>query len=198
MDIKASDVKKLRDLTGAGMMDAKQALKASDGNLDKAAKMLREKGAEIAESKAKRSASQGLISAYVHQGNKIGVLVELNCETDFVARNEDFKKLAHDLAVHIAGMHPLYISPEDVPDEVIKKEKELYKSQFKDKSKEVADKAIGGKLNDFYASVCLLKQPFVLNQDLTIEELMAEVVGKLKENVQISRFTRFELGVKDK
>src|SRR4030042_3701268 len=150
MEIRASDVKKLRDLTGAGMMGAKKALKASDGNLDKAAKLLREQGTQLAESKSERTASQGVIATYIHPGDQVGVLVELNCETDFVARNDDFKKLAHNLAIHVAGMHPLYVTPEDVPEDVIKKEKELYHSQLKGKSKSTAGKPLAGKVAGLY------------------------------------------------
>ena len=127
----------------------------------------------------------------------MGVLVELNCETDFVARNEDFNKLAHNLAIHVAGMCPLYITPEDVPKKVIDKETELYKSQLKGKSKTVADKAIKNKLDGFYTSVCLLKQPFVLDQDIKVENLITDMVGILKENIKITRFIRFEVGVGD-
>lgn len=197
MEIKAEVVKKLRDLTGCGMMDVKRALQASDGNLEKAAKLLQKKGAQIAESKSERVASQGVIASYIHPGDKVGVLVELNCETDFVARNEDFKQLAHNLAVHVAGMHPLYVDPKDVPVAVIKKEKDLYKSQSEGKPKELIDQAIEGKLNSFYESVCLTKQPFVLDPDKKVEDLIAEIVGILKENIKVSRFVRFELGVRE-
>lgn len=197
MDIKAKDVKKLRDLTGVGMMDAKKALKSADGNFNKATKFLKGKGTQLAESKSSRGASQGVIVSYIHPGDKVGVLVELNCETDFVARNEDFNKLAHNLAVHVAGMCPLYIAPEDVPKKVIEKETELYKSQLKDKSKTVANKTIKGKLDGFYASVCLLKQPFVLDQNVKVESLITDMVGILKENIKITRFIRFEVGVDD-
>ena len=194
MNIKASDVKKLRDLTGVGMMDAKKALESADGNLDKASKFLREKGVQLAKKKSGRNASQGVIVSYIHPGDKIGVLVEVNIETDFVAKNEDFKKLAHNLAIHVAGMQPLYIQPSDIPKDVIEKEKKLYKAQLKDKPKALADKAIEGKLENFYASVCLLKQPFVLDQDLSVEDLITDTIGVLKENIQVTRFIRFEVG----
>ena len=194
MNIKASDVKKLRDLTGVGMMDAKKALESADGNLDKASKFLKERGIQLAENKSERNASQGIVTYYIHPGDTIGVLLELNSETDFVAKNEDFKKLAHNIAIHIAGMHPLYIKPSDVPKDVIEKEKKLYKSQLKSKSKVVADKAIEGKLENFYASICLLKQPFVLDQDLSVEDLITDTVGVLKENIKVARFVRFEVG----
>lgn len=196
MEIKISDVKKLRELTAAGMMDAKKALQATGGDFDKAAKMLREKGAELAESKSERGASQGVVVSYIHPGSRIGVLVELNCETDFVAKIPDFKKLAHNLAVQVAGMHPLYIAPEDVPDDVIKKETALYKSQLKGKSKATINKAIKSKLDNFYESVCLLQQPFVLDQNIKTEGLIADAVGVLKENIRVARFVRFEVGDK--
>ncbi len=192
--VKSGDIKKLRDLTGAGMMDAKAALENAEGDFDKATKLLMEKGAQLAESKADRSALQGLIVDYIHPGDRVGVLLELNCETDFVARNEDFKKLAHNLALQVAGMQPIYISPEDVPADVIAKEREVYVAQVADKSKEIAEKAVQAKLEDFYAAVCLIKQPFVLNPELKVENLIAETVVILKENIKIARFVRFELG----
>ena len=192
--VKLDDIKKLRELTGAGMMDAKAALENSDGDFKKATKLLMEKGAELAESKADRNASQGLVVSYIHPGDHIGVLLELNCETDFVARNEDFKKLAHNLALQVAGMHPIYISPEDVPAEVADKEREVYAAQVQDKSKDTAEKAIQGKLEDFYASVCLIKQPFVLNPELTVQNLIDETLVILKENIKVARFMRFEVG----
>jgi len=197
MEIKAEVVKKLRDITGAGMMDVKKALIASDGDFEKATKLLQEKGAQIAEAKSERTADQGLVVSYIHPGDKIGVLLELNCETDFVSRNEDFKKLAHNLALQVAGMQPIYVYPEDVPEEVIKKEKELYKSQLAGKPKAAVDQALEGKLNSFYESVCLTKQPFVLDQEKTVEDLISELVGILKENIKIGRFVRFELGVRE-
>lgn len=191
---KLGDIKKLRELTGAGMMDAKSALENAEGDFEKATKILMEKGAQLAESKADRSALQGIVISYIHPGDRVGVLLELNCETDFVARNEDFRKLAHNLALQVAGMHPIYIAPEDVPAEVAEKEREVYAAQVRSKSKETAEKAIQGKLDDFYASVCLIKQPFVLNQELTVENIIAETVGILKENIKIARFVRFEVG----
>jgi len=194
MDIKANDVKKLRDLTGAGVMDAKKALSEAEGDVEKALAILKEKGAALAESKSDRAASQGMIATYIHPGDKIGAMVEVNCETDFVARGEDFKKLVRQIALHVAGMRPLYISPEDVPAEVLDAEKELYRSQAADRSKGAADKSIAGKLEGFYESVCLLRQPFVLEPDKKIEDLINEVVGVVKENIKVARFVRFEVG----
>ena len=194
MEIKATDVKKLRDLTGSGMMDAKKALVEAKGDTNKALAILKEKGAAIAASKSERVTSQGLIFAYIHPGDKIVSMVEVNCETDFVARGDDFKKLVKQIATHVAGMQPLYVGIEDVPAEVIAAEKELYKSQMAGKAKDMADKAIAGKLDSFYESVCLLRQPFVLDQDKTVEELINDFVGIVKENIKVARFARFELG----
>ena len=192
--IKTTDVKKLRELTGAGMMDAKTALEVSEGDFDKATKQLLEKGAQLAESKSDRNASQGIITTYIHPGDSVGVLLELNCETDFVARNEYFKKLAKNLEVHVAGMHPIYITPEDVPEDVIKKEQEVYRAGLKDKSKDMVKKAMQDKLESFFESICLLKQPYVLNQDIKVEDLISETVVVLKENIKVARFVRFEVG----
>jgi len=194
MEIKASDVKKLRDLTGSGMMDVKKALTEAKGDTDRALVILKERGIAIAASKSERVTSQGLIASYIHPGDKIGVLVEVNCETDFVARGDDFKKLVKQIATHIAGMQPLYVSPDDVPADVITAETELYKSQVADKAKDVADKAIAGKLEGFYESVCLLRQPFVLDQDKKVEDLINDVVRVVKENIKVARFARFEVG----
>ncbi|MBU1092125.1 elongation factor Ts [Patescibacteria group bacterium] len=194
MAISTKDIKKLREITGAGLLDARSALESSEGDFEKATKILMEKGAQIAKSKSDRNALQGIIVQYIHPGDRIGVLLELNCETDFVARNDDFKKLAHNLALQVAGMHPIYISPEDIPEDVLKKEKEVYSAQLQDKSKESSQKASQGKLDAFYESVCLTKQIFVLNSDIKVEELMAETVGILKENIKIARFVRFEVG----
>lgn len=194
MTISTKEIKKLREITGAGLLDARSALETAEGDFEKATKILMEKGAQIAESKSNRNALQGVITYYIHPGDRIGVLLELNCETDFVARNDDFKKLAHNLAVQVAGMHPIYISPEDVPEDVLKKEKEVYSAQLQDKSKESSKKALQGKLDAFYEAVCLTKQPFALNSDLKVEELMAETVGILKENIKVARFVRFEVG----
>ncbi|HAR54923.1 TPA: elongation factor Ts [Patescibacteria group bacterium] len=194
MAISTKDIKKLREITGAGLLDARGALESAEGDFDKATKLLMEKGAQIAESKSDRNALQGIIVNYIHPGDRIGVLLELNCETDFVARNEDFKKLAHNLALQVAGMHPIYIAPDDVPMDVLDKEKEVYAAQLQDKSKGAAEKALQGKLEAFYEAVCLIKQPFVLNPELKVEELMAETVGILKENIKIARFVRFEVG----
>jgi len=194
MTISTKEIKKLREITGAGLLDAKSALENAEGDFEKATKILMEKGAQIAESKSNRNALQGIITQYIHPGDRIGVLLELNCETDFVARNDDFKKLAHNLVVQVAGMHPIYISPEDVPEDVLKKEKEVYSAQLQDKSKESGKKALKGKLDAFYESVCLTKQPFVLNSEIKVEELMAETIGILKENIKIARFVRFEVG----
>jgi len=194
MEIKATDVKKLRDMTGMGLMEVKKALNESNGDMDKALAVLKERGAAIAASKSERTTSQGLVATYLHPGDKIGAMVEVNCETDFVARGDDFKKLVKQIATHVAGMQPLYVGPEDVPADVIAAEKELYKSQVAGKSEEIANKVIEGKLDGFYESVCLLRQPFVLDQDKKIEDLINDVVGVVKENIKVARFVRFEVG----
>jgi len=174
MEIKATDVKNLRDMTGAGMMDAKKALAEAEGNLDKAKEILKERGATIAAQKAERVVAHGVVSSYVHIGNKIGVLVEVNVETDFVARDERFISFARDIAVHVAGMNPKYISA----DEVLASE--LAEADDKDA---------------YIKEVCLVEQPYVKNSSMTVQQLVQEQVAHFKENIQIRRFVRFELGV---
>jgi elongation factor Ts len=195
MAISVDDIKKLRELTGAGMMKAKEALVEADGDFDKAQELLRKAGAVSAAKKADREARNGLIEAYVH-GGKIGVLVEVNCETDFVARTDDFKTFARDIALQIAATTPEYLRPEDVPAEVVAKESDFHKSELASQKKpaEMIDKIVGGKLAKFYEGICLTKQPFVKDPDKTIENLTTELVGKLGENIVIRRFERIELG----
>ncbi len=186
-------VQQLRAQTGAGIMDAKTALKEANGDYDKALEALRKRGAAVAEKKAGRDASQGIITSYIHM-NKIGVLVELNCETDFVARTNDFLQLAKDIAMQVASMNPRFVAPEDVPQEVIDKEREIYAAQMEGKKPAaVQEKIVNGKMNKFYEEVCLLHQPFFKNQDITIQELMTQAVGKLGENIKVGRFVRFSL-----
>lgn len=187
-------IKELRELTGAGMLEIKESLIESNNDKEKAIEILRKKGALKLGKKSDRSAKEGLIEAYVHPGSRIGVLLELNCETDFVARTGDFKALAKELAMHIAAANPLYITPNDVPMEVIEKEKEIYKEQSKEKASGVANKIIEGKLTKFYEEVCLLEQPFIKNPDIKIKVLLAEAVAKIGENIQVKRFSRFVLG----
>ncbi len=193
--IKANQVKQLRETTGASMMECKKALEESGGDEKKALKILRQKGKSIALKKSSREAKQGIIDSYIHSTGKVGVLLELNCETDFVARNEEFKKLAHDLAMHVAGMCPQYLTPGDIPEEVIKAEKDIYKKQFSDSGKpqEVIDKIIEGKIKKYSEEISLLTQPFVKNPDITIKELIEEKIAKLGENIKVGQFTRYEL-----
>ena len=193
--ITAEQVKKLRDQTGVSMMECKRALEQSNGDYDKALELLKLKSKDVALKKSEREAKQGIIEAYIHSNGKIGVLLELNCETDFVARNQEFKELAHDLAMHIAGMDPRYISPEDIPKEVIETEKIIYEKQFADtdKPKKVIGQIIDGKIKKFSQEICLLTQPFVKNPDMTVKELIEEKIAKLGENIKIRRFVRYEL-----
>ncbi len=187
------DIKKLRDMTGAGMMDAKKALEEAGDDMEKAVEVLRKKGVASAAKKADREARAGVIESYVH-GEKIGVLVEINCETDFVARTDDFKQFAHDIAMHIAATNPEYTNPEDVPEEVIEKEKEIYRGEVEGKPAEIMDKIVAGKLDKYYEGVCLMRQPFVKDPDKSIQELTTELVAKIGENIVIRRFSRLELG----
>lgn len=198
MPISAQDIKSLRDSTGAGMMDAKVALEEAKGDMTKAAELLRVKGIAKAEKKSDRDASAGVVEAYVH-GGKIGVLVEINSETDFVARTEDFQAFAHDVAMHIAASNPLYLDRESVPAEVIDKEKQLITDELASSGKpaEHMDKIVEGKLGKFYSEVCLLEQAFVKDPDQTIDQLRTNLVAKIGENIVIRRFTRMELAGDD-
>lgn len=187
-------IKELREQTGAGIMDVKEALEESGGDKEKAIEVLRKKGLAKQAKKADRVANEGIIESYIHAGGRIGVLLEINCETDFVARTDDFKNLAKEIALHIAAANPLYISTEDVPTEVIEKEKEIYKEQSAGKPDDVIEKMLEGKISKYYEEVCLLNQPFVRDGDKTIGGLLAEATGKMGENIQIRRFARFMLG----
>ena len=190
-------IKELRELTGAGMMEIKHALTEASNDKDKAVEILRKKGALKAGKKADRAANEGLVEAYIHPGSRVGVLLELNCETDFVARTADFKSLAKDIAIHIAASNPLYIAIEHVPAEVVEKEKESYKEQMKGKPDDVVAKIMEGKLAKYYEEVCLLEQPFVKNPDIKIKNLVGQAVAKIGENIQVKRFARFVLGSQD-
>jgi elongation factor Ts len=196
MAITAEQVKQLRDKTGAGMMDCKTALTETGGDMEKAVDLLRKKGLASAAKRAGRATKDGMIGHYIHMGGKVGVIVEVNCETDFVARTEDFQVLAKELAMHIAAAAPLYVKREDIPADVIEKEKEIYRAQFADSGKpaNVVDKIAEGKLESFYAQVCLLDQPSVRDPDVTIKQMVANAASKTGENVTISRFARFKLG----
>jgi len=195
MATQISDITKLRETTGAGMMDCKKALEEAKGDFDKAIEVLRKKGAATAAKRSDRDAKEGLVVSYVHNG-RIGTLLELNSETDFVAKNEDFKQLANALAMHVAAANPEYISPEDVPAEVIAKEREIEAAQLEGagKTKEVLEKILDGKISKYYSQVCLMKQPYVKNPDITIEDLLNDKTAAIGEKLAVRRFTRYELG----
>ncbi len=200
MEISANSVKELRDKTGAGMMDCKNALQESQGDFTKAIEILRKKGLSAAAKKIGRQASEGVVSSYIHAGGKIGVLVEVNCETDFVARNEHFQSFVKDIAMHIAASNPSYIRIDEVPQVVLEKEKEIYKAQLKEDPKmvnkppPVLEKIVEGRLQKFYEESCLLKQTFIKDPTKTIEILTSEMIAKIGENIQIRRFMRFQVG----
>ena len=196
-DIPAADVNKLRDQTGAGMMDSKRALEEAGGDLDKAKEVLRLKGQASAQKRAGRTVSEGIVQSYIHAGGKIGVLVEVDCETDFVARNEDFQGFAREVALHVAAARPEYVSEEDVPDEVREAELRIYEQQAEDKPEDVRPKVAEGRLNKWLDEVVLLRQLHVneeKHESKTIEQMRAELAAKTGENVLIRRFERFEVG----
>lgn len=197
MNITADSVKELREQTGAGMMDCKKALTEAGGNYEKALDVLRQKGLAMASRKASREASEGLIGSYIHMG-KIGVLAEVNCETDFVAKTDDFQELVKDIAMHIAATNPVYVNREQIPLEVIEKEKAIYASQVTNKPPQVVEKIVEGKLEKFYSDMCLVDQIFIKDQDQKkkIKDLIIEKIAKLGENILIKRFVRFQLGEK--
>ena len=194
--ISAAQVKELRQKTGAPMMDCKQALEEAKGDLEQAIVHLRKKGVATAAKKATRVTSEGSVASYIHAGGKIGVLVEVNCESDFVARTDDFKDLVHDIAMHIAASDPKFIRREDVTPEAYEREKEIYREQAKatGKPQNVVDKIVEGKMGKFYEEVCLYDQPFIKEQTITVSQLIASKVGKLGENISVRRFARFKVG----
>jgi len=196
MGINAKMVKELRDKTGAGIMDCKEALSEAKGDIEEATKILREKGLKTAERKASREATEGVIEAYIHPGNRVGVLLELNCETDFVARTSEFNELAKDLTMQIAAAKPDYIYRDDVPDEVIESEKEVLKNQAlkEGKPEHIVEKIIEGRLEKFYSRVCLMEQFFIKDDKKTIGELVKGYIAKLGENIVVKRFTLYLLG----
>ncbi len=196
MNITAESVRLLREQTGAGMMDCKSALVEAQGDMNKAQEVLRKKGLAAAAKRAGRSASEGMIGHYIHPGAKVGVLVEINCETDFVAKNEDFQAMVRDVAMHIAAAAPNYVTKEEVPQAIIDKEKEIYRAQAvaAGKPEAVADKIAEGKLKDFYATNCLLEQAFVKDPKVTVGQLIQEKVAVIKENILVRRFARFRVG----
>ncbi len=196
MKISAAMVKELRTATGAGVLDAKKALEASDGDFDKAADLLREKGAARAAKRVGREASEGVVEVYEHPGNRVGVMLELNCETDFVARNEQFLQLAHDLALQVAAMNPQYLTSEDVPSEELDRETAVLRAQAiaEGKPEQIADKIVAGRIKKFYAEFCLLDQPYIKDDKQTIQDLITNAISTTGENIKISRFVRYELG----
>ena len=193
--VSAQQVQQLRELTACGMMECKKALETANGNIEKAVEILRTTGAAKAVKKAEREASAGIIESYIHAGGKVGVLLELHCETDFVAQNEMFRQLAHDLALHIAGMDPLYVSADDIPKEVKENESRIYREQFADSGKpaEIVDKIIEGKIQAYAQDVALLEQSFVKDQDKKVKDVLNEYIAKLGENIQVGGFTRYEI-----
>src|SRR3981081_4400170 len=193
-DIDPQLVKQLREKTNAGMMDCKRALTEPEGDLAKADTMLRTKGIASASKKASRVTKEGIVASYIHLEGKVGVLVEVNCETDFVARNENFREFVKDITLHIAAAHPLYVSRADVPGNLIEAEREIYKAQVKGKPANVADKIVEGKLDKFYSTVCLLEQGFIKNPDVTIKDLLNAKISELGENIVIRRFVRYLVG----
>lgn len=200
MAVSLEDVKKLRELTGAGVVDCKTALEETNGDIQKAVENLRKKGILQAAKKEHRITSEGIIESYIHLGQRIGVLLELNCETDFVARNEEFKNLAHDLAMHIAAMMPKYVRKEDVPPEEIEKEREILIAQAKTtgKPEKVIEKIVEGKLAKFFEDLCLYEQQFVKDPSIKVGDLIKTYISKFGENIQVKRFVRFEIGKYEK
>jgi elongation factor Ts len=196
VNISARQVKELREKTGAPMMDCKQALTEAKGDMEQAVVVLRKKGVSVAAKKATRVTSEGSVASYIHAGGKIGVLVEINCESDFVARTEDFKELVHDVAMHIAASDPKFVRKEDVTPEAYEREKDIYRAQAiaGGKPANIAEKMVEGKMAKFYEEVCLLEQPFIKDQTVSIAQLIAAKIGKLGENIAVRRFARFKVG----
>ena len=194
--ISATLVKQLREKTGAGMMDCKQALVECDAEMDKAIDFLRKKGLATAQKRAGRAMTEGIVQSYIHMGGKLGVLVEVNCETDFVAKNEDFINFTKNIAMHIAASNPLGIRPEDVPEEIVNREKDIYQAQALETGKpdNVITKIVEGKMSKFFKDNCLLNQPYVRDPDLSVEDLLNELIAKIGENISIRRFVRFQTG----
>ena len=199
VNITAAHVKELRDKTNAPMMACKQALTEANGDMEAAIVLLRKKGIATAAKKAARVTSEGSVASYIHAGGKIGVLVEVNCESDFVARTDDFKNLVHDIAMHIAASDPKFIRKEDVTPEAYEKEKDIYRAQAAQTGKpaQVIEKIVEGKMGKFYEEVCLYEQPFIKDQTMTVSQLIASVIGKLGENITVRRFARFKVGSPD-
>ena len=196
MEITTDMVKELRAATGAGVLDCRNALQQAGGDFEKAVELLREKGLATAAKKAGREAREGVIASYVHMGGRIAALVEVNCETDFVARTPEFQQLAKDLAMQVVAANPQYLRPEDVPEEVLEREKAAYRAQAaaSGKPEHVIDRIVEGKLEKFYEETCLLRQPFIKDEEITVQDLLVQAIAKLGENIVIRRFVRYELG----
>jgi len=196
MEITAELVKKLREKTGVGLMDCKEALKHAAGNMEKAIEYLREKGLAKLQKRMGKVASEGVIASYIHTGGKVGTMVEVNCETDFVANTKEFQEFAKDIAMQITASNPLYVKREDVPEDAKEKEKNIYRKQAIESGKpeKIVDKIAEGKMEKFYQEVCLIEQPFIKNQDITVKELLEELIVKMGEKIIVNRFVRFQLG----
>lgn len=196
MEVSVNMVKELREKTGAGMMDCKKALSETGGNFEKAVDYLRQKGLSIAAKRAGKIASEGSIGSYIHAGGKIGVMVEVNCETDFVAKTDDFRAFAKDMAMHIAASSPLYIRRESVPPEEVEREREIYRAQAREagKPEKIVERIVDGKIEKFYGEVCLLEQPFIKDTGLAVQALLNGLISKLGEKIEIRRFVRFQVG----
>ena len=196
MDITASMVKELRDKTNAGMMDCKEALSASGGNLEQAVEYLRKKGLSAATKRSSRAAKDGMVASYIHMDGKIGVMVEVNCETDFVAKTDNFRAMVKDIAMHIAAANPTYLKPDDIPEDVMTRENGIYRDQAlaEGKPEKIIDRIIEGKIKKFYEEVCLLNQKFVKDMDITIQTLVNNMIANTGENIMVRRFARFQLG----
>ncbi len=196
MKITSQMVKELRDKTNAGMMDCKKALGETEGDMEKAVDLLRQKGLAVAQKRAGRSTSEGVVQTYIHAGGKLGVMVEVNCETDFVAKTDDFQNFAREIAMHVAAMSPIAVKREDIPQDIVAREAEIYKQQAIDSGKpeNIAEKMVTGKLDKYYAEVSLLEQKFVKNPDLSVQDMLNDLIAKMGENISIKRFTRFQVG----
>jgi elongation factor Ts len=190
-------IQKLRDITGLGMMDCKKALEETNGDLEKSIEILRKKGAAVAAKRSDKETSEGVVHAYIHPGSKMGVLVELNCETDFVANTEDVRRFAQDLCLHIAALRPLYLAPQDVDPKFLEHEKMILKEQLANSGKpeQILNKIIDGKVQKLYSDICLLEQPFVKDDQVTVAQALQHIIGKTGENIKIKRFARFEIGL---
>ena len=197
MAVTAEDVRKLRDKTGAGLMDCKRALEEAEGDQQKAEAVLRQKGLDKALAKGSRKTAEGVIISYIHGDGRIGVLLELACETDFVARNEEFRELARELAMQVAAMKPQVVRPEDLPEQVVEAEREIYAAQFADKPQNVLERIVDGKMEKFYEQACLFNQPHIRDDSRTVDEVVKDAIAKLGENIEVRRFVRMELGQAD-